>query len=526
MFWFKNNKWKLYDKDWSVLYEWELKNWVPYWEWIMYNHGQKVYEWGFLNWNMHWYWILYYIDGTKLYEGNFELWNPTRDNSSKKRFRIRFQYSMMFYNETWIDIFDNWDIRVWGIESNELTDRDFWWDLIILYTIPLCSFPAVKKLICENYPNIEVSESRCREKYGAKFDDISNSQKEIIMLFEAAFDNNADDLAFLKIYSLLGNNLIPFLDVYHSIHDANSVFNDMDDKWVEDDKYNNEKKNDIHDNTEYIIDNEDVYESGDEKFWAVEDYDWEDKDYDWKEEDQKTRVERILFSIYPKFSSEISKEECFFMIAFFIWIIENHTIWFNNIDELNYYLWYVYRKSWNKLNDVQCYNFIESIMEVDKKVCSKMIDLWFYSPYEDDAWNAKDLWSDYWFSASNPIRTAWKEYSKIFLSALWIEWAWWHLVYKEKGTLISKSLWKSAALKRKSEMWNDWNWNIYRCVDEYEVYDNAWKYITNLFVCPYFSSNSTLPPKWFELKAINEFDRYADHFMESLLKMRNLLNNN
>lgn len=130
----------------------------------------------------------------------------------------------------------------------------------------------------------------------------------------------------------------------------------------------------------------------------------------------------------------------------------------------------------NKLNNNEIWKIIAYIMEKDTQVYMYMQLLGLFNNDEYD----KKIESNenFWFHVDYPIPTKSIAESNIYLK---------NLNHKRHGPITYKRIWSEKSSK------------INKTVDKYEIYNKEWKSVKYLFLCPYYSKTSKIPPKEFNL---------------------------
>ena len=201
--------------------------------------------------------------------------------------------------------------------------------------------------------------------------------------------------------------------------------------------------------------------------------------------------------IHKSLSFDISLEACTTTYFAFkaLMRIYKPKLKYNVSENLTYFLWYIQRKIGKSIDISQSYDFIECCMKNDFTLNSIMGWYWFYSPYEKKL--SDNIGENYWYNIDNPIWTAWICYEDLYLDRLCTE-DWKHIKYNRVKWIPNPNLWESYAIGKQNQfLWL--NQPPYRVVDEYEIFDESWKVINKLYICPYYNATSTVAPKWFIL---------------------------
>lgn len=208
--------------------------------------------------------------------------------------------------------------------------------------------------------------------------------------------------------------------------------------------------------------------------------------FPWGRESLDDAVKKIRQS----FSKDIWERECFWAYVSFKALLSVHKI--ENPDvkaNIDYLVWYIQRKL--QYSYSECYELINCMADNDLMIFAWLNNFWFYSSEEDEIW--EESWDDFWYSIDNPIKTAWIAYSDRYLDHLYDN-NFWHITYKRLWSKTNEHLWLSPFLQRMNiKLWN--NWSRYRCVDIYEIYDENWNYLRDLYICPYYQSTTKQSPR-------------------------------
>ena len=206
-------------------------------------------------------------------------------------------------------------------------------------------------------------------------------------------------------------------------------------------------------------------------------------------------IDEAVKKIRSSFSKNIDYDDRYWIYVSFKALLFVYQLQTSNVQEtVDYFVWYIQRKLDWKYSYSDCFELIQCMANNDIMLLSSVNSFWIWSFDEAEVWD--ESWDDLWYSIDNPIKTAWIAYNRRYLDHLFKA-NMWKITYNRKWSKENPDLWISTALKRL----DTWMWRnnpCYRCVDIYEIYDENWNYLTDLYICPYYKSNTTRAPRWFK----------------------------